>query len=152
MRGNEKPRVLVFIVAYNAEKTVAEVLFRIPTSLSDNYEVHVLVIDDSSADETFARSHSILRRGDLPFTLTVLVNPINQGYGGNQKLGYRYAIENHFDFVDSAAVAATRRKVASARPRRCVSSARQERNAPMRRAATCGFFGSSSITTSATKS
>ena len=99
MRGNKKPRVLVFIVAYNAQKTVAEVLFRIPASLSENYEVHVLVIDDSSADETFARSHSILRRGALPFTLTVLVNPINQGYGGNQKLGYRYAIENDFDFV-----------------------------------------------------
>jgi glycosyltransferase involved in cell wall biosynthesis len=99
MRGNEKPRVLVFIVAYNAEKTVAEVLFRIPTSLSENYDVHVLVIDDSSADDTFARSHSIERRGDLPFPLTALVNPINQGYGGNQKLGYRYAIENDFDFV-----------------------------------------------------
>jgi glycosyltransferase involved in cell wall biosynthesis len=99
MHGNAKPRVLVFIVAYNAEKTVAEVLFRIPTSLSDNYDVHVLVIDDSSADETFARSHSIGRQSALPFHLTVLVNPINQGYGGNQKLGYRYAIENHFDFV-----------------------------------------------------
>jgi glycosyltransferase involved in cell wall biosynthesis len=26
-------------------------------------------------------------------------NPINQGYGGNQKIGYHYAIENDFDFV-----------------------------------------------------
>src|SRR6202041_3948286 len=51
------------------------------------------------AHEPFARSHSIERRGALPFPLTALVNPINQGYGGNQKLGYRYAIENHFDFV-----------------------------------------------------
>jgi glycosyltransferase involved in cell wall biosynthesis len=29
----------------------------------------------------------------------VLYNPVNQGYGGNQKIGYHYAIENGFDFV-----------------------------------------------------
>lgn len=29
----------------------------------------------------------------------MLFNPVNQGYGGNQKLGYRYAIENGYDFV-----------------------------------------------------
>jgi hypothetical protein len=28
-----------------------------------------------------------------------LRTPQNQGYGGNQKLGYRYAIDNHFDIV-----------------------------------------------------
>ncbi len=26
-------------------------------------------------------------------------NPVNQGYGGNQKPGYDYAIESGFDFV-----------------------------------------------------
>ena len=34
-----------------------------------------------------------------PFPLTVLHNPVNQGYGGNQKIGFRYAIENGFDIV-----------------------------------------------------
>ena len=29
----------------------------------------------------------------------MLFNPINQGYGGNQKIGYHYAIKNDFDFV-----------------------------------------------------
>ena len=29
----------------------------------------------------------------------MLYNPVNQGYGGNQKLGYHYAIEHGFDFV-----------------------------------------------------
>ena len=27
------------------------------------------------------------------FPLTVLFNPVNQGYGGNQKIGFHYAIE-----------------------------------------------------------
>ena len=29
----------------------------------------------------------------------MLFNPLNQGYGGNQKIGYHYAINNGFDFV-----------------------------------------------------
>ncbi len=99
MPFSAKPRVLVFIVAYNAEKTIAEVLFRIPAALSETYDVHVLIIDDSSGDSTFARSHSVGQSSTLPFPLTVLTNPVNQGYGGNQKLGYRYAIANGYDCV-----------------------------------------------------
>ena len=37
------------------------------------------------------------QRPDLP--LTVLRNDENQGYGGNQKVGYLYAIEEGFDIV-----------------------------------------------------
>ena len=33
------------------------------------------------------------------FKITMLRNPENQGYGGNQKLGYRYAIDHGFDIV-----------------------------------------------------
>jgi 2-polyprenyl-3-methyl-5-hydroxy-6-metoxy-1,4-benzoquinol methylase len=99
MPDHSKARLLIFVVAYNAEKTIDEVLFRIPASLSNSYRVHVLIIDDSSADSTFARSNLIQRSSALPFPLTVLTNPVNQGYGGNQKIGYHYAIENQFDFV-----------------------------------------------------
>ncbi|HYA16365.1 MAG TPA: glycosyltransferase [Bryobacteraceae bacterium] len=94
-----KPRVLVFIVAYNAEKTIAKVLFRIPASLLDTYEVDVLIIDDSSRDATFEKGLTASKDAALPFRVTVLYNPVNQGYGGNQKLGYRYAIEHGYDFV-----------------------------------------------------
>ena len=99
MSSRAKPRVLVFIVAYNAEKTIAKVVARIPAALLDDYEVDVLIIDDSSGDSTFARSHSVSKDASFPFRITALVNPVNQGYGGNQKLGYRYAIENEYDFV-----------------------------------------------------
>jgi len=91
--------MLVFIVAYNAEKTIASVLARIPVSLAENYEVEILAIDDSSRDRTFEVSHSVKMRGGVPFPLRVLFNPKNQGYGGNQKIGYHYAIQNGFDFV-----------------------------------------------------
>jgi glycosyltransferase involved in cell wall biosynthesis len=92
------PKLLVFIVAYNAETTIDRVLTRIPASL-DEYETEILVIDDSSADRTFERGEMRKRVGDVPFELTVLVNPENQGYGGNQKIGFHYAIENGFDIV-----------------------------------------------------
>lgn len=94
-----KQRLLVFIVAYNAEKTIENVLARIPESLGESYDVEILVIDDSSQDKTFERGEAVRRADTLPFTLHVLFNPKNQGYGGNQKIGFHFAIENDFDFV-----------------------------------------------------
>jgi len=90
-------RILIFVVAYNAEKTIGSVLQRIPSELRAG-NVEVLVIDDSSKDDTFATG---LAYGQAieGLKITVLRTPLNQGYGGNQKLGYRYAIDNGFDYV-----------------------------------------------------
>ncbi len=97
MTADRKPRALIFIVAYYAESTIMEVLRRIP-ALAD-YEVEVLIIDDSSGDSTYALADELRRLGTYRHKLTVLTNPVNQGYGGNQKLGYHYAIEQGFDYV-----------------------------------------------------
>ena len=90
-------RVLIFVVAYNAEKTIDSVLDRIPKSLH-NPNTEVLIIDDSSKDATFEAG---LKReqSSQGFHITTLKTPVNQGYGGNQKLGYRYAIDHGFDIV-----------------------------------------------------
>jgi glycosyltransferase involved in cell wall biosynthesis len=93
----ENPRLLVFVVAYNAERTLASVLDRIPRT-PELGEMEVLVVDDASPDATFREgvdyklSHPGLR-------IHVLKTPVNQGYGGNQKLGYRYAIDHGFTAV-----------------------------------------------------
>ena len=97
--NTSKPRLLIFIVAYFAERTIEKVVRRIPVNLLDTYDVEILIIDDSSQDKTFAEGVSVARQKDILFKLTVLYNPVNQGYGGNQKIGYHYAIENGFDFV-----------------------------------------------------
>jgi glycosyltransferase involved in cell wall biosynthesis len=99
MTERKKPRVLVFVVAYNAERTLESVLSRIPASLAEDYDVEILAIDDASGDRTFEVGHEVKRAQSLSFPLRVLFNPINQGYGGNQKIGYHYAIKNDFDFV-----------------------------------------------------
>jgi glycosyltransferase involved in cell wall biosynthesis/2-polyprenyl-3-methyl-5-hydroxy-6-metoxy-1,4-benzoquinol methylase len=99
MGGNSRRRLLVLIVAYNAEKTIRPTLERIPASLLETCDVEVLVVDDGSADRTFEQSDAVRRSETLPFPLTVLSNPVNQGYGGNQKIGLHYAIQQQFDFV-----------------------------------------------------
>ncbi len=90
-KSRGRPRLLIFIVAYNAESTINSVLARIPPSLGDAYEVELLIIDDGSTDKTFERVRAGLQETSPPFPLTLLFNPKNQGYGGNQKIGYLYA-------------------------------------------------------------
>jgi glycosyltransferase involved in cell wall biosynthesis len=92
-----RPKLLVFIVAYEAESTLEKVIARVPDEVFARYDTEVLVIDDSSKDRTFEAG---LRssRGSR-HRVTVLYNAENQGYGGNQKLGYVYAIRHGFDYV-----------------------------------------------------
>src|ERR1051326_2436850 len=97
--GARPPRLLVLIVAYQAESTICQVLNRLPRTLSSLCDVEILVIDDASADRTFAIAEGIRRDGSLPFPLHVLANPRNQGYGGNQKIGFHFALERRFDLV-----------------------------------------------------
>jgi glycosyltransferase involved in cell wall biosynthesis len=96
--NTKKPSVLIFIVAYNAEKTIQDVLRRIPLELQA-YHTEILIIDDASQDATFECGEQLRRAGQLPFPVTVLFNPVNQGYGGNQKVGFHYAIQRGYDYV-----------------------------------------------------
>ena len=91
------PRVAIFIVAYNAVTTLTRVLDRIPDEVWQMVE-DVYVFDDASRDETalLGRAYKSERGRDK---LHVYRHEQNQGYGGNQKLGYQYAIEKGFDFV-----------------------------------------------------
>ncbi len=91
-------KLLIFIVAYNAEKLIVKTLKRIPSNIFKKYAYEILIIDDGSADNTFIESLKYkLKNKNL--NINVLFNPINQGYGGNQKIGYCYAIEKNFDIV-----------------------------------------------------
>ena len=98
MNSASPSKLLVFIVAYNAETTIEKVITRIPEELFDasRWETEILVIDDASPDKTFSVGHAAT---STSAHITFLKNPNNLGYGGNQKLGYRYAIENGFDYV-----------------------------------------------------
>jgi 2-polyprenyl-3-methyl-5-hydroxy-6-metoxy-1,4-benzoquinol methylase len=88
---------MVHVVAYNAASTLARVLDRIPRDLRPRL-AEICVFDDASSDETFLVGKGYQQTRDMP-QLKIFRNARNQGYGGNQKLGYRYAIENGFDLV-----------------------------------------------------
>jgi glycosyltransferase involved in cell wall biosynthesis len=98
MPDESKSRLLIFVIAYWAEETLKAVLERIPRPIFDHYDCEVLVVDDASDDRTQEIGREY-RRAHPEIAMTVLRNEFNQGYGGNQKVGYTYAIREGFDFV-----------------------------------------------------
>lgn len=93
----ENNRVAIFIVAYNAEKHIEKVLKRIPSWVAEKL-AEIYIIDDHSPDNTFATAGKVDWSANYA-PLHVYRTPYNQGYGGNQRLGYLYAIEKGFDIV-----------------------------------------------------
>ena len=92
-----RKKIAIFIVAFQAERFITSVLDRIPPELRDLF-AEILVIDDSSSDQTFATARGAGEQ--LGFSnVTVLRTPFNRGYGGNQKLGYLHALKQGYDYV-----------------------------------------------------
>ena len=96
MGSVEKKRIGVLVVAYNAASTLARVLDRIPKEIRPDIE-EVIVSDDHSDDSTYLVGLGYQQISDLPITL--IRQPANLGYGGNQKAGYDLAIEHGLDIV-----------------------------------------------------
>jgi glycosyltransferase involved in cell wall biosynthesis len=89
-------RIGIFVVAYNAETTLAKVLERIPDNVVSKVE-EIFVFDDCSQDNTYEIGRTYA--GAAADKLTIHRNPVNLMYGGNQKRGYAYAIERGLDIV-----------------------------------------------------
>jgi glycosyltransferase involved in cell wall biosynthesis len=90
-------KIGILIVAYNAEKTLENVLARIPIKFIPEISA-ILIADDASNDFTSNIAERIKEsRRDLP--ITVIKHPVNLGYGGNQKSGYSWMISNSMDIV-----------------------------------------------------
>jgi len=91
-------RVLIFVVTYNAEDHISSTLVRIPKGIFESYNCELLIVDDASHDATYQRCQ-YFKNNNSRWAITVAQNQHNLGYGGNQKLGYQYAIDNEFDVV-----------------------------------------------------
>lgn len=90
-------RIGILVVAYNAALTLQRVLDRIPESFKEK-TTRIFVCDDFSHDSTYLVGLGYKQlRPEVP--LEVVRNPQNLGYGGNQKLGYKLAIEHDLDIV-----------------------------------------------------
>ena len=93
-------RLGVFVLAYNAEKLLADTLRRIPEDVWRAVEV-VYVVDDCSQDDTTRAALDFPAYRDK---LVVFRNRINRRYGGNQKFGYQYAIDRGLDYSDKVKI------------------------------------------------
>lgn len=93
--GPERKKIGIFIIAYNAEAHIKATLARIPGAVWDEIE-ETFVFDDCSTDDTVKRTLALRERYPK---LTVLRNRTNHRYGGNQKLGWQYALERGLDAV-----------------------------------------------------
>lgn len=92
-----KPKIGIFIIAYNAVNHLIKTISRIPKETFD--EVHeIFVIDDCSKDNSYYAALGYKHEHQIE-KLTIHRNEINQGYGGNQKVGYQYAIDRGLDIV-----------------------------------------------------
>lgn len=97
LAGSRGKRIGILIVAYNAVTTLSQVLRRIPAAVWNNVE-QVVIFDDASQDATYELAVGLKSVSDNT-KLHVLKHPKNLGYGGNQKAGYQYFIEQGFDIV-----------------------------------------------------
>lgn len=92
-----RPRIGILVVAYNAMNTLARTIDRLPPSLLERME-ELFVFDDHSSDRTYEAALEYKRARGFA-KLSVFRNERNLRYGGNQKRGYRYAIERGYDIV-----------------------------------------------------
>jgi len=93
---NEK-KVAIFIVAFNAEKHLKQLILRIPEYIIKKF-CEIFIIDDSSVDNTFIVGKDL--QSKYPeYNINIYKTPFNRGYGGNQKLGYLYCIKKDYDIV-----------------------------------------------------
>ncbi len=91
-------RIGIIVVAYNAASTLAKVLDRIPHEFIPRI-TQILICDNASEDQTYLVGLGYKQVDGRNLPLEVLRNPANLGYGGNQKIGYEWAIEHGLDIV-----------------------------------------------------
>lgn len=93
----KRPRILLFIPAYNCEKQIVRVLGSLDEKIM-RYIDEVIVVNNRSTDGTeeavkdFMKSHS-----HMPVRL--FRNRDNYGLGGSHKVAFEYAIKQKFDYI-----------------------------------------------------
>ena len=85
--GPPRPKTVVVMPAYNAEKTLEHTYRSIPPDWVDTF----IVVDDGSYD----RTHAVARE----LGLAVIRHPHNAGYGANQKTCYTQALAGDAEIV-----------------------------------------------------
>ena len=97
MVDKTQPSIGIFIINYNAVNHLIDTIKRIPAEVYEQVQ-EIFVVDDCSTDNSYYAAVGFKHENKME-KLTIHRNHKNQGYGGNQKVGYTYAIERGFDMV-----------------------------------------------------
>lgn len=87
---NGKKKLLIIIPAYNEEKNIGDLLDKLKAPEIAEF-ADVLVMDDASKDKT--------RKIVLDKALEVVTHVFNLGYGSGLQVGYKYAINNGYEYI-----------------------------------------------------
>src|SRR5205807_8218506 len=90
-------RVGIFIMAYEAVRTLIAAYERIPAHLKKE-AAEIYIIDDASEDNTFWAGTGYKLLHNIP-NLNVYRNPRNLVYGGNQKICLLNEFEKVYELV-----------------------------------------------------
>ena len=93
----KKPKIFIFILSYNHQKTIMILLDRISRS-TWNAASEILIADDCSSDDTIKMAEKYKKDNKLK-KLTIISHKKNKGYGGNQKFCYSYAMKKGYDIA-----------------------------------------------------
>ncbi len=90
--------ILIFATTDSETSVISAFIQNLPTTFEQNVNFHYLILKDLPEHlpaSTLMPKSVTQNRNDI----TILSSPIRMGQGGNQKIGYRYAIEKGFDLV-----------------------------------------------------
>lgn len=87
LRKPRKPKVIVVLPAYKAERTLKQTVKEIPRRFVNE----IILVDDGSDDDTVKLARKL--------HLTVRRHPSNLGYGANQKTCYNLALQHGADII-----------------------------------------------------
>lgn len=90
-------KIGIFVPSYKSAKTLESIIRRIPSEIKKE-AAEIFVIDDASPDASYENALKTQKKAGLK-NLTVHQNQKNLGFGGNHKIGFRYAIQKRFDVV-----------------------------------------------------
>lgn len=90
-------KLMILVVAYNAESTIKHLLERMPNDVWKRAS-EVVIADDASNDFTSVVANEYKLRNKKK-NLTIIKHQKNKGYGGNQKWGYTYAMKKGYDIA-----------------------------------------------------
>ncbi len=81
-------KIAIIMPAYNAAKKIEGVFSQMPSEILDLID-HFYIVQDGSKDDTEAKALAIKEKYKK---VTVLVHPVNKGYGAAQKTGFSAAL------------------------------------------------------------